>query len=312
MTDAVFEGSGYTRDKSVETSGDLLMQDQGRVYGDVTINQIDFIISASPVPFSYKNPVDSDVSIRLSNYAQVLNSGTVTLKLNKEFKTPVVVTPFFTGIGGLDSEWVNTQEFDYDSQINVRWSVFDEDSPANEIVFVYWFRTVGDYTGPRASNEFPVDDSVDNATDTCIEFDVRDFETGVNIDTLELYVNNVFIPNENVVISTVDTQDGYHVKYCPLEPFLYGDVIAVSLYVEDLASEPNYLFHTYSFTTETSLPPKVVHTDPKACREYMPVDKIISIDVVDGGHGLDKDSIDVSVDDETVIPSTKPIIYRED
>jgi len=310
--DVLFAGDGEVRDMPEEVSGSMGVQDHERKIGDVTINQYDFIVSASPIPFSYKNPVDSDVWIKLSNYVYPLASGTTTLLLDTEGRTPLNIVPFYTGLGGFTAKWNNDREFDYDAQVNVEWGVFDEDSPANQITFNYWFRTVKDFTGPRISNESPADNESGVLVDGCVVFDIRDYETSVNIDSLELYVNNIFIEHTDLTITEVDTSDGYSIRYCPSKPFLYGDDIAVSIYVEDLATEPNYVFHVYSFTTELSLPPVVVDNDPKACRKYKPITQDVSVDVVDGGHGLDKESIDMGVADETENPRLNPIIYRED
>jgi hypothetical protein len=310
--DITFNGGGSVRDAQKEYSGSMLMQDHERRSGDVTVNQYDFIVSASPVPFSYKNPIDSDVWIKLGNYTYPLASGTTVLTLNGEVKTPLDIIPFYTGLGGFTAQWNNNEVFEYDSQVDVRWTVYDEASPANKIEFIYWFRTVGDFTGPRASNESPQDNATNVSVSTCIEFTVRDYETGVNINTLELYVNNVSIPHTSLTISEVSTSDGYKIVYCPVEKFLYGDDVAVSIYVKDLATEPNYLFHVYSFRTEYSTPPRVVGQDPSPCIGYVPIDSDVSVDVVDGGHGLDKDSIDMGVEDKMVQPRKLPIIYREE
>ena len=310
-TDIIFTGDGYVRDISLETEGELLMQEHERKYGDVTINQYDFIVSASPVPFSYRNPIDSDVWIKLSNYVYPLSSGTVTLEINGENKTPLEIIPFYTGLGGFTATWSNDENFSYDSQVDVVWRVYDEGTPPNEIVFSYWFRTVGDYTGPRVVSTEPVDDEIDVSVDTCVEFTVRDFETGVNINTLELYVNNVLVELDQLTYEEVSTGDGYVVSFCPGQNFMYGDTVAVSIYIEDNATEPNYLFHVYSFTTEQSVPPVVVSHEPVACRENKPIDVDVEINVVDGGHGLDDETIDMSVDEYTGNPRKLPIIYRE-
>lgn len=310
--DHVFNGSYLMIDSDYSESGNLLMQDHTRISGDATINQYNFLVSASPVPFSYKNSVDTDVSIRLSNYVYPLDTTAVELYINGVIKTPLEITPFYTGLGGFDAKWYNDQEFNYNEQISVEWRVFDTDSPANEIVFRYWFRTVADFIGPRISGLSPAANEVNVSVDTCILFTLRDYELGINITTLELYVNNIFISNDEMVITETSTSDGYNILYCPDDAFMYGDTIAVSIYVEDLAEDANYLFHVYSFSTEQSLPPVVVGNSPLACREYVFVDKDVEVDIIDGGQGLDEDSIRVDVDEISTPLRKRPIIYRGD
>ena len=290
-----------------------LMQNHSTPTGDVTVKQYDLILLASPEPFSYRNPVDSNVSIRLGNYINPLNSGTLTLYLGGEIKEDVSIDPFYAGLGGFDATWVNDREFEYNSQVDVEWHVFDVDSPANEFVIKYWFRTVPDVVGPRVSSLVPADNSTGTSVDTCIQFIIRDYECGVNIDTLELYVNNQEAVDSGLTISELPSLDGYSIRYCPTESFLYGDEVPVSIYVEDMADQPNYLFYTYSFTTELSSAPKIVGMDPVPCRKYKSITENVEVDLVDGGHGLNDGSIMFSVDDKVVInPRKLPIIYRED
>jgi len=312
QTEVEFSGDTSVRDFNYSCDGTLSMQEHERITGDTTINQYSFIVSASPIPFSYKNSIDTDVSIRLSNYVLPLSSGTVTLSLDSEMRAPLEVIPFYSGLGGFDAKWYNDREFDYNHQVFVEWRVFDTDSPPNEIVFRYWFRTVPDSVGPRISGVSPADNSSDIPVDTCVSFTVRDYEKGVNIDTLELYVNNIYVSAEELTITQVSTVDGYTVRYCPPQEFLYGDEVPVSVYVKDLADEPNFLFYVYSFTTESSMPPRVLGHLPRACRKYIPVDTDISVDVVDGGQGLDEGSLRIDVDDNSVGSTKRPIIYRED
>lgn len=307
-----YSGEGSVRDYGLSSEGHLLMQDHESVSGDVTVEQYNFLVSAFPSPFSYKNSVDTDVSIKLSNYTYPLNSGTITLELDGEEKTPLEIVPFYTGLGGFTAKWYNDQEFDYNEQVDVVWRVYDEAPSPNEVVYSYWFRTVADHIGPRISNKSPAGGSTGVAIDSCISFDLRDFETGVNISTLECYVNNVYIDSSTMIIEELSSSDGYSVYFCPPGNFLYGDNIAVSIYVEDVADEPNYLFDSYIFTTEESKAPSVVRQEPVSCIEYVSVDSDVSVFVVDGGGGVDEGTIILGVDDETVDHRNRPIIYRED
>lgn len=293
-------------------TGEILIEDHERASGEVTVYQYDLVVYASPVPYSYKNPIDTDVSIRLSNYIYPLNSSTITLSLNGETKTGLTVTPFSGGLGGFDALWTNNQDFDYNETVWVEWRVYDTADPANEVVIKYWFRTVRDLTGPRLSSQSPQDDETDVSVDSCIQFTLRDYEHGVNINSLEFYVNNVLIQNSECTIAEISTSDGYSISYCPNKDFLYGDEIPVSIYVEDNSEDKNYSFFVYSFTTEYSDEPRLVGEDPTPCTGYHPINKNISVDIVDGGHGVDSTSIILGVGDETVNPRKAPIIYRED
>lgn len=309
-----FSGSQKIYHLDNELSSDLGMYHFATPEGEVAINQYIFALLASPVPFSYKNPVDTNVSIRLSNYTYPLDSTTLELYLDGE-KKETSSTPFYGGLGGFDFIWYNDENFEYNTQVNVEWRIYDTASTPNLLVFKYWFRTIPDLIGPRISSFSPEDDEVGVSVDTCVSFRLRDYESGVNLNSIELYVNNqlVDINGPYVSVSILSTLDGYEIIYCPPKNFLYGDEIPVSLYVEDSADEPNYLFYTYSFTTEESAAPRVVGANPHACRKYKPITVDVEVDIVDGGAGLDDASILFSVDDEAVNnPRKLPIIYREE
>lgn len=308
----VFGGVGSVQDRQVNNvSSTLLMEEPLPASGDVTVYQYDFIVSASPVPFSYRNPVDTDISIRLSNYVYPLSSGTVSLYVDGTENEPLVVTPFYSGLGGFDAVWENVSVFEYDQQVNVEWHVYDTAPTPNEIIFRYWFKTVPDTIGPRISNVSPADNATDVAVDECISFTIRDYETGVNMDTLEFYVNNRLVGADKLTISELSSEDGYSITYCPEENFLYGDEIAVSVYVEDISDNKNYLFYVYSFTTIESKAPVVVSSIPRPCREYIKTDATVEVDIVDGGNGLDSESISIDVDDNPANNRKTPIIYRD-
>lgn len=313
---------GHSRTKTFDGVGDLY-----RLHNDstgwVTIPKFslpsnydyvyvyDIFSSASPPMFSYKNPVSTNVSIRLANFINNIDQSSLGLTLDGESKS-VTVTPFSGGLGGVDVVWTNDQYFNYDQQVEVVWTFTDDAVPANSFEISYWFRTVQDYVGPRISGLSPADDDTDVSVTVCVQFDLRDYESSLNIDTLELYINNKHIQNSEITLTELSTGDGYRVYYCPPEPFLYGDEVPVSVYVEDSSEEQNYLFYVYSFVTESSLSPTVVSTEPMACRKYKPIDVDVEADLVDGGHGLDGNSIILHVDDEAVLFRKLPIIYRED
>jgi hypothetical protein len=292
--------------------GSVLMEETEQVSNQLYVYQYNFMVSAKPKPFSYKNPINTDVSIRLSNYIYVLNSGTVTLSLDGEDKDLEVV-PFHGGLEGFDATWYNDKSFDYDDQIQVEWNVYDTAVPPNKIIVKYWFRTVRDLTGPRIYNVDPVDDEVSVDVNTCISFDVKDFELGVNINSLEFYVNNILVPLTDMTITVLSSEDGYHVSYCPTTQFLYGDVIPVSIYVEDSSPDKNSLFYVFSFTTEVSSKPLLVENIPRAFDDDVSIETDISVVISDGGSGLEEESTALTIDGvEETEAQKEPIIYRQE
>ncbi len=284
---------------------------------DVDLNLFPFLITALPVPFSSRNPVDTDVFIRLANFSFPIASGTITLYIDDVLRTPVQVSEFFSGLGGYDVTWTNNQEFEYDATVLVRWEFDDTDSPSNRTIIRYPFYTVPDLAPPRVLNLIPSDGAGNVSISGPIRFELTDFESLVDISTLVLYVNNVkVIHGVNGTLTTAEIPDdgGYTVEFTPLESWLYGDLIPVSIFVRDNSANANELFFSYSFTTEESLAPRLMNLNPQSCTVEVPTRTTIQADVVDGGHGLDTESIVFTVEEiergSTI--TLIPIVHRDE
>lgn len=291
---------GSIQEAGFSSSGDLNISHIGGVEGDVDLEQFPFLVTALPVPYSIKNPVDTDIYIRISNYSFPIASGTITLYVDDVLQSGLDVDEFFGGLGGFDVTWPNSMVFDYDTQVNVRWEFFDTDSPANQVTLSYPFYTIPDLAAPRVSNFIPSHGTTDVSISGFVQFDLEDFETDVDIDTLVLYVNNVLAEdgvNGDIQLTRLTNLKGYTVRFTPYEPWLYGDEIPVAIFVKDISDNANELFYNYSFTTEESLPPRLLNIRPLPCTVAIPTKQELSVDVIDGGHGLEKDSIVLTVDE---------------
>lgn len=311
------EDSGSIRNSLFHSESDFNMVHLGETSSELTITLFPFVLVAIPSAFSIKNPVDTNVFIRLSNYAHTIASGTITMTLNEAVAQPLVIDEFFGGLGGYDVTWNNNFSFEYDSVVSVIVEFLDTDVPANKITIDYPFFTVKDLAPPRIINIVPSDGTEDVTPLGTIQFELVDFESGVNIETLRLYVNNILIINGvNGTIVSTPRQDGlgYTVAYTTFEAWLYGDEIPVALFVKDNSPSTNELFHSYSFTVLESTSPRMININPAACDETVPTGTSVSVDVIDGGHGIDKDSVSVSVDDieRSGDVNVIPIVHRDE
>lgn len=293
------------------------MRTLGIVESEIDISQFPFLLVALPEPWSIKNPVDTDIYIRLANYTFPLASGTISLYINDVLQSDLEITEFFGGLGGYDVTWNNNFLFGYDEEVRVRWIFFDQDVPANRFDISYPFYTVPDLAGPRVTNLVPADEATGVPLLGPIRFDVKDLENDVNLESLRLYVNNVLV--EDGVTGTLETtrfenKKGYTVTYTPFEPWLYGDLIPVAVFVSDTSVNENETFFTYSFTTLESTAPRLINLAPSACTVGVPTGTHVSADVIDGGHGIDKDSIVFTVEEIERGGSIVliPIVHRDD
>lgn len=311
------EGTSSVRDSLFYSTEEISIGYIGEVTSEFTIIEYPFILSAIPEAYSIKNPVDTDVYIRISNYAHTIVSGSITMSLNGLPASPLNIVEFFGGLGGFDITWSNAYSFDYDSYVNVIVEFLDSDTPANKITIEYPFFIVKDLASPRIINKVPDDNSKGVVPLGNIQFELVDFETGVDLSSLRLYVNNILIQDGvqgNIVTTSREDGLGYTVSYSPFEPWLYGDEIPVAVFVKDTSPSSNELFYSYSFNVLESIPPRMININPDACVDDVVTGTSVLVDVIDGGHGINKDSVSVSIEDKersddiTVIP----IVHRDE
>lgn len=307
-------GDIQDRDTGIESSLSQ-MSHLGKVEDDGDLELYPFLVTADPEPFSTKNPVNTDVFIRLANYTHTIASGTIQMSLNGQEATPLNIVEFFGGLGGFDVTWQNNQLFEYDEEVIVKVQFDDTAVPANHVVIQYPFYTALDLIGPRVKNLNPANGATGVKVDGELVFDVEDFENAVDINSLKVYANNILI--EDGVTGSIQTEElsnerGYTVTVNPTTNWLYGDLVAVAIFVKDTSVHKNETFFGYSFTTESSSAPKVMNPNPSTCRIDEPTTADIAVDIIDGGHGLDKDSIKFTVEETPKDAQITPIIHRDD
>lgn len=317
VRDFKVEGSGSILDKDTQFYSTAGVQDFEAVSGDTTVSEFPFLLIAEPDPFSEKNPVATDVFIRLGNYAFPLVSGTINLYLDDELQANLQIEEFFGGLGGFNVTWVNSDLFEYDAQVDVHWEFRDSDVPANRFDIRYPFYTVKDLAGPRVTGLVPVDGTTSIPVVGPLQFTVEDYENDVDIGNLSLYVNNVLIvsgDNGTIETTRLTSGRGYTVVFTPEESWLYGDLIPVAIFINDTSTNENETFFAYSFTTVESTAPRLINITPAPCTVGVPTGTDIIVDVIDGGHGLDPDSIVFTVEEIERGSTIQliPIVHRDD
>ena len=308
-----FISRSYTRQDQFDPSfsGDLnQMRHLPAPSGDTTVEEFPFVIIAIPEPFSKKNPTDSDIFIRLANFVAPIDQTTIHLFVN-DIERDITITEFFGGSGGFDIEWDNDDPFDYGSTVRVRVEFSDTDIPPNDILIRYEFYIVFDLRKPLITNLSPANGAVDIAVDATVSFTVLDNEQNVDITTLFLYVNNRLITEDDglLQIDQLPEENGYLVQFTPNDPWRYGDLIPVAIFVKDVSG--NEAFLSYGFTTIESNVPRLIRFDPQPCENDVLVGSDVKFVIVDGGHGLEKESIQVAIDEIPVDIAFVPVIQRD-
>jgi hypothetical protein len=119
-----------------------------------------------------------------------------------------------------------------------------------------------DLIPPELKNCFPVPKAASVPKNTQIKFTAQDKQTGVNLGTLQAWVNEFQIIANGLdqtggLIDIHEKEKGYKITYRPSEDFEEGIGVTVRALFSDLASPPNscdssYVFHVGKSQADTS------------------------------------------------------------
>lgn len=285
------------------------------------IDQFQFIADALPPFWSEKNPVGTNIWIRLRPFAYSLNQSSLVFKVKEisydgdtgwvDVTSSCVVTTFNAGGGllGLDVLYDPPLDFHHGGMVYVDIVVYDNAPVPNIIVTDYWFKIIHDYKTPYIINENPSRGEENVPINSSISFDVLDAGVGVDISTLELYIGN----RKKTPITT-EIVGGYHVLYDNPNEFFYGETVEVTVKVRDASANRNFLHDMWRFYIGNSTGPWIDIDSfyPKNCIRGMPRKMSeVSFNVYGiNDTGIDADSILVYIGGRERSVTITPIIYR--
>jgi len=286
-----------------------------------TIDQFVFIEDAAPTMWSEKNNVDTDIWIRLRPFAASLDPSTLIFKVKEisylgatewvDVTDQGSVTMFDAGGGllGIDFFYDPVNNFHHNAFVYIFIEVYDTAAVPNIITVEYWFRIIQDYKAPYIENHFPELESYDIPVNTEITFDLVDDGEGVDISSLEIFVN------QRQVAFTYDEYEhgNYHI-YCTLfKPFHYGETVNLSLQVNDRSDNKNILLDGWRFYCADSTGPwfDMDNTTPDLCLNGRNRKQPVAVQVygIDEG-GVAYDSIKMEVGGKYRNLKITPIVYR--
>ncbi|MHA2342305.1 MAG: hypothetical protein ACXADW_10540, partial [Candidatus Hodarchaeales archaeon] len=284
----------------------------------VVINQFKFTETLIPPAWSEKNPVDTNIYQKINPYGFSLNAGSLVYKLREVSYagdtgyytiTPTTVSGFDAGeeLTGLEIFYDPPQSFRNNAIVYVYIEVYDVAPTPNILILDYWFKIIPDFQAPYITNESPAREAEDISLNTNISFDLLDAGGGVDINTLEFYVNNRL---KTAVPSAIS--GGYTISYNPTTDFFYGETVEITVKVDDI--DGNTLYDMWRFYCIGSTGPwiDVDSFYPRQCQEgirrktdYVSAN-IYGIDDT----GVDRSSILIHIGGKERNVKIKPIIYR--
>ncbi len=291
----------------------------------VDVEQFQFVDLANPDMFSLKNPVNTNISIRLLPFGFSLNLSSLVFKVREVSYAgdtgyvDVTTASGFSastfdaggGLLGIDVLYNPAVDFHHKAVVYVSIEVYDVAAVPNVILTDYWFKVIADYRAPYIVNESPDREEEDVLVNTNISFGIREAGVGVDISTLELYINN-----QLVTPITTTTASGYDVSYNPPRDFYYGQTVEISVRVQDTSEFQNTLFDMWRFYCEGSSGPWIDPDSfyPRNCTKgtYRKLTGISANVYAINDTGLDRQSIIVTIGGKERNVTITPIIYRVD
>lgn len=287
----------------------------------VDVDQFTFVVDAIPAMWSYKNPVDSDIWIRLAPQAYSLNPSSVIMQIREvsyagdtdyiDITSLCDITTYDAGGGiqGVDISYENPTKFHNSGVVYVVIIVYDTAPIPNIITLEYWFRIIPDYKSPYIVNEYPERGEEDVDIETSISFDVIDVDVGVDISSLKVYVNN-----KTTEYTYVGISNGYHVILNLNGPFIYGQKVEIYVQVEDASDNSNVLYDMWQFYCVGSDGPWFDRDSfyPVSCSKGLDrrhVGIYFNVYAVNGT-GLDPSSIWVSIGGKERNVKITPVVLR--
>lgn len=291
------------------------------LWTEVTLDQFIFVEEAIPAFWSIKNPVDTDIWIRLRPYAYSLNISRVKMYVREvwwggdtgyvDVSSLITKQTFDAGGGvlGLELNYDPAQDFHNNSVVYVFIEVYDEAPSPNRITTNYWFEVIPDYKSPYLENLNPSREQSNVEVDTSIYFEIKDDGAGVDIDTLELYINSRIVTPTNIE----KVSDNYYkVTYTSTTNFFYNKRVMVGVIVDDLTDYTNYLNDRYSFYTVESDDILFTTLEPGMCKRGLSRFTDVSFVALGIGSGIDRDTLRLQVREKDVTDQSTivPVIYR--
>ena len=285
------------------------------------IDQFIFVEDAIPKFWSEKNPINTDIWIRLRPFVHSLDDTSLRMWIREvsymgdtgyyEVTDQLVLTPFDAGGFALGVEVLYNpiNDFHHNALVFVRIEVYDISPIPNSIETEYWFHVVPDYKTPYLVNLLPgrEEDFVDINTD--ISFEIKDNGAGIDIDTLECFFNSIRMHPDDLVI---EKYSRYHYKviYTPPENLYYDKQYKIGVKVSDSAPAVNKLNDAWVFYTKESSGVMFTGFYPIHCKRGASKFSSVSVLALGAGDGVDKGTLVLQVLDRDVSINKIPIVYR--
>lgn len=182
----------------------------------------------------------------------------------------------------------------------------------NEEDFSASITALPDTAPPYISYTSPISGSLGNSVLDPLRFGVADDLTGVDLSSLQVYVNSEKIVGDGVPSSSETVISGsrseYHVTYLPAAGFTYGSDVVVDVEAQDLAqNSPNVLSTSYNLSYIIDSTLSIGNLKPPVGTSVNLADVDISVDITDNTYGVSLPQTYLKVNG-TVVSGTSTVL----
>jgi len=281
-----------------------LIQQDGTIEETTIVTQYDFLIFALPLPYSIKNPVNTNILVRIIGFGSTpLNSSTLIFKVNGiNVTSQVVITSFGAGLELFYNPILN---FSYASTVTVEISIDDTALIPRTVSTYYTFGIVPDLKKPIILEFYPPDQSVDNLPLTEVYAIIQDLETSVDLNSIQMFIEGKLIAP---TIEDLGNQK-FKVSYQTDSTYFYKSQIGASILVSD--DSGNKTLGVWNFNIKDSSGVLFTNVDPESCDKLVPLDTNFCVEAFGLEDGINLDSLEFNVDGKDVTYVINPKVYRK-
>ena len=209
--------------------------------------------------------VSANISFRVKDYKSnggvIPGLGVSTAAISVQVSSPSLGSETYTcssGVVACDDADVNNVlvtinppvNFAEDETVTVQVDAGDLHAPANSMATQSFSFSTADTGLPAISSLSPANNSYGNAVGTNVSFHLVDTGAGVDISSLQVYLNDTSYTADSQALAFTGDSSNYLITINPAGDFTDNTAVVVRVSVRDQASVPNYILpnpYTYSF-----------------------------------------------------------------
>ncbi|RLC52151.1 MAG: hypothetical protein DRZ79_01630, partial [Candidatus Cloacimonadota bacterium] len=243
-------------------------------------------------------PIDTNIHLEIHDDKTGVDPSSIILTVNSEDVTSA--TNIQTIEGGYFLSYIPPQNFEYNQTVFVSVQCQDFAITPNTMSFSYSFTIQNDTEPPYVINQVPQPDEIGVPLDTNIYLEIVDDGLGVNEETIRMYVNELLVHPD---ILPLEESNGFSLNYDPPEDFSYSEEVEVLIFAGDNADPPNNLsnyFYSFTCVDDDNTPPFIRGKNPSPNAHDVPVNTVISFEILDAETGVDRNTIDFRINGEHI------------